>query len=155
MAVDNRLGGATVARLTPVQKVACSNHVRVTNFYPWNVMGILNPSKVWAPKIWALLHPKEVSITFSCTLRKVLPDRESNPGLPRDRRGYSPLYYRGLNAASISHHVDRSIKIKRGLLTAWKCGGVRRRRAVKAFITGLLHNLETTSKMRWLRNLSK
>ena len=27
---------------------------------------------------------------------KVLPDRESNPGLPRDRRGYSPLYYRGL-----------------------------------------------------------
>ena len=24
-----RLGGATVARLTPVQKVACSNHVRV------------------------------------------------------------------------------------------------------------------------------
>ena len=26
------LGGATVARLTPVQKVACSNHVRVTCF---------------------------------------------------------------------------------------------------------------------------
>ena len=26
-----RLGGATVARLTPVQKVACSNHVRVTS----------------------------------------------------------------------------------------------------------------------------
>ena len=24
-------GGATVARLTPVQKVACSNHVRVTS----------------------------------------------------------------------------------------------------------------------------
>ena len=24
-----------------------------------------------------------------------LPDGESNPGLPRDRRGYSPLYYRG------------------------------------------------------------
>ena len=30
-----RLGGATVARLTPVQKVACSNHVRVTsNVFP-------------------------------------------------------------------------------------------------------------------------
>ena len=28
-----RLGGATVARLTPVQKVACSNHVRVMNFF--------------------------------------------------------------------------------------------------------------------------
>ena len=26
-----------------------------------------------------------------------LPDRESNPGLPRDRRGYSPLYYRGFD----------------------------------------------------------
>ena len=26
----------------------------------------------------------------------VLPGGESNPGLPRDRRGYSPLYYRGL-----------------------------------------------------------
>ena len=30
IAKDNRPGGATVARLTPVQKVACSNHVRVT-----------------------------------------------------------------------------------------------------------------------------
>ena len=26
---------------------------------------------------------------------KNLPDGELNPGLPRDRRGYSPLYYRG------------------------------------------------------------
>ena len=26
---------------------------------------------------------------------KILPGGESNPGLPRDRRGYSPLYYRG------------------------------------------------------------
>ena len=25
----------------------------------------------------------------------MLRDGESNPGLPRDRRGYSPLYYRG------------------------------------------------------------
>ena len=29
-------------------------------------------------------------------LKKVLRDGESNPGLPRDRRGYSPLYYRGV-----------------------------------------------------------
>ena len=28
--------------------------------------------------------------------KKGLPDRESNPGLPRDRRRYWPLYYRGL-----------------------------------------------------------
>ena len=27
---------------------------------------------------------------------KILRDGESNPGLPRDRRGYSPLYYRGV-----------------------------------------------------------
>ena len=26
---------------------------------------------------------------------KNLPDGELNPGLPRDRRGYLPLYYRG------------------------------------------------------------
>ena len=28
---------------------------------------------------------------------KYLPDGELNPGLPRDRRGYSPLYYRGFD----------------------------------------------------------
>ena len=27
----------------------------------------------------------------------ILPDRELNPGLPRDRRGYLPLYYRGFD----------------------------------------------------------
>ena len=27
--------------------------------------------------------------------KKILPGGESNPGLPRDRRRYSPLYYRG------------------------------------------------------------
>ena len=31
---------------------------------------------------------------------KNLPDGELNPGLPRDRRGYSPLYYRGLDTVS-------------------------------------------------------
>ena len=29
-------------------------------------------------------------------LLQKLPDGESNPGLPRDRRGYLPLYYRGI-----------------------------------------------------------
>ena len=33
--------------------------------------------------------------TNHCAI-KVLRDGESNPGLPRDRRGYSPLYYRGV-----------------------------------------------------------
>ena len=39
-------------------------------------------------------------------LRKIsLPDGELNPGLPRDRRGYSPLYYRGLvNLRNIKHY---------------------------------------------------
>ena len=32
--------------------------------------------------------------------RNVLPGRESNPGLPRDRRRYLPLYYRGLTDTS-------------------------------------------------------
>ena len=31
--IDRRRGGATVARPTPVQKVACSNHVYVSFFY--------------------------------------------------------------------------------------------------------------------------
>ena len=35
--------------------------------------------------------------------KRQLPGRESNPGLPRDRRRYLPLYYRGhlLQAAQI------------------------------------------------------
>ena len=34
----------------------------------------------------------------------LLPGGESNPGLPRDRRGYSPLYYRG--------HLSMKIEIQ-------------------------------------------
>ena len=30
-----------------------------------------------------------------------LPGGESNPGLPRDRRGYSPLYYRGIRLSKV------------------------------------------------------
>ena len=33
LTLDMRFGGATVARLTPDQKVACSNHVRVNDFF--------------------------------------------------------------------------------------------------------------------------
>ena len=32
----------------------------------------------------------------------ILPGGESNPGLPRDRRGYSPLYYRGTGTRETS-----------------------------------------------------
>ena len=38
---------------------------------------------------------------------KILRDGESNPGLPRDRRGYSPLYYRG----DVSNSILNIIKI--------------------------------------------
>ena len=32
-----------------------------------------------------------------CWKKEILPGGESNPGLPRDRRGYLPLYYRGFD----------------------------------------------------------
>ncbi len=35
-----------------------------------------------------------------------LPDGESNPGLPRDRRGYLPLYYRGLAGERVGKNWD-------------------------------------------------
>ena len=43
---------------------------------------ILHPIMISMPR-----HPKR--------MQKDLPGRESNPGLPRDRRRYLPLYYRG------------------------------------------------------------
>ena len=52
------------------------------------------------------------SIVYSCSYvylkqnKKLLPGRESNPGLPRDRRRYLPLYYRGLLASLILHRRD-------------------------------------------------
>ena len=40
---------------------------------------------------------------------KVLRDGESNPGLPRDRRGYSPLYYRGVVHPFSCHFIINTI----------------------------------------------
>ena len=37
----------------------------------------------------------------------VLPGGESNPGLPRDRRGYSPLYYRGWDEMIVETFVTQ------------------------------------------------
>ena len=34
-----------------------------------------------------------------------LPDGELNPGLPRDRRGYSPLYYQGLSCITLVYYM--------------------------------------------------
>ena len=39
---------------------------------------------------------KHLKHSSSSENQKNLPGGESNPGLPRDRRGYSPLYYRGI-----------------------------------------------------------
>ena len=39
-------------------------------------------------------------------VKKILPGGESNPGLPRDRRGYLPLYYRGHVCRSQTIDVD-------------------------------------------------
>ena len=41
-----------------------------------------------------------VFLLFFCSqlTQKLLPGGELNPGLPRDRRGYLPLYYRGTKA---------------------------------------------------------
>ena len=41
-----------------------------------------------------------------------LPGGESNPGLPRDRRGYSPLYYRGLGTNSKEIIIYKAISIE-------------------------------------------
>ena len=34
--------------------------------------------------------------------QKHIPGGESNPGLPRDKRGYSPLYYRGIGCVRLN-----------------------------------------------------
>ena len=46
--------------------------------------------------------------------KKFLPDRESNPGLPRDRRGYSPLYYRGMKIIAALLYLFEIVSSKTG-----------------------------------------
>ena len=45
----------------------------------------------------------------------VLPGRESNPGLPRDRRRYLPLYYRGLTGRTNLKTVPSRVKPQTGM----------------------------------------
>ena len=42
---------------------------------------------------WIISHLQLKNLKL---IQNSLPGRELNPGLPRDRRGYSPLYYQGL-----------------------------------------------------------
>ena len=58
-----------------------------------------SPSKyvlnIYVDRIFMLTCIFHLFSTFSTAKKWFLPGRESNPGLPRDRRRYSPLYYRG------------------------------------------------------------
>ena len=48
------------------------------------------------------IKKKKLSIHLSKSVnQKNLLGGESNPGLPRDRRGYSPLYYRGTGCIKV------------------------------------------------------
>ena len=50
------------------------------------------------------------AIGSECGEKKIiLPDRESNPGLPRDRRRSSPLDYRGCDVGSFTKKQTRTI----------------------------------------------
>ena len=69
------------------------------------------PKTTWVP--WRQVGSTVTHALQSSVLEvaKVLPDRESNPGLPRDRRGYSPLYYRGLDILRLGlnrNHINKS-----------------------------------------------
>ena len=51
---------------------------------------------------------EKVELRIPTRLEKVfLPDRKLNPGLPRDRRGYLPLYYRGLMIISVCSMINK------------------------------------------------
>ena len=71
------LGGATVARLTPVQKVACSNHVRVTCFIykcPFPNFDFMKP---YRQKIQFLmfLQARNVEMADKIRCKKITPIR--------------------------------------------------------------------------------
>ena len=52
----------------------------------------------------------------------ILPGGESNPGLPRDRRGYSPLYYRGFGTGE--NQKDAQSKRRRSEIK-WRFAGLQ------------------------------
>ena len=66
----------------------CSNVFRDINVAPFHI--IVRESILETVHYSHLLASKAI-LSEKC----YLPDGESNPGLPRDRRGYLPLYYRG------------------------------------------------------------
>lgn len=97
----------------------------------WRTAGV----KLWQP-VWRKCASVESGHTCFAThvgrRKKLLPDRESNPGLPRDRRRYSPLYYRGTiqlmslpqhnthSHATTNHHTHPSIRTLTHWMTYWR-----------------------------------
>ena len=61
----------------------------------------------------AIRQRTDMRCTNECDMQKMLRDGESNPGLPRDRRGYSPLYYRGVYLNALDFAISTF------LITLW------------------------------------
>ena len=68
-----------------------------------------------------LCIPADIQSFIICIKRKklLLPGGESNPGLPRDRRGYLPLYYRGVTKCDVK--VDHNSTIAKQNTSAVQC----------------------------------
>ena len=55
--------------------------------------------------------------------KNLLPDRESNPGLPRDRRRSSPLDYRGIDVKGVSNRFQTYAPGQKHILSAASAHG--------------------------------
>ena len=89
----------------------------VCHYYYGNCLIAVLPYPIWSSRRRRHRSRWRLFISFHChwfhlsltwfLLKLVLPGGESNPGLPRDRRGYSPLYYRGLNIKSCEWDFEK------------------------------------------------
>ena len=66
----------------------------------FSVVTHFNTFRLKSNKIWTYRNDIWRQSVFR-VFDKILPGRESNPGRPRDRREYSPLYYQGNWAFSL------------------------------------------------------
>ena len=81
-----------------VHSEATTNAIQYLDIKSYGELDVLSDTAVTT-----LLRGDEIDIRSGATVSDVmseskmthLPGGESNPGLPRDRRGYLPLYYRG------------------------------------------------------------
>ena len=76
-----------------IKKDKLISELKKTNFKTFSLQGIVDIWKKWLSKKKGTR----------------LPNGESNPGLPRDRRGYSPLYYRGCHTIKIVRRVNNML----------------------------------------------